>query len=131
MLPTHSPVFACLLAITALGDPAHAQSTTTSDSQFTLTEPAAVAVAESLSKAIDAVSGRVAECVAANAAAAQRCSCRYPSEVNRLRSQYQAALAKFPAWQAKVLNWSSSDQKWGRTISMPGLERQLRQECPK
>jgi hypothetical protein len=126
-----SSLVACLLAIAVIHAPALAQSTSASDSHLTLTEPAAMAVADSLSKNVDAVSSRVAECIAAKAAAAALCFCRYPAEVNRLRSQYEAALAKFPAWRAKLVNWSPPDQNGGRTISMAGLERQLKQSCPK
>jgi hypothetical protein len=121
----------CLLAIAVLHAPAYAQSVSASDSHLTLTEPAAIAVADSLNKNIDAVSSRVAECIAAKAAPASLCFCRYPAEVNRLRSQYHAALAKFPAWRAKLVNWSPPGQNGGRTISMVGLERQLKQKCPK
>jgi hypothetical protein len=100
MLLKLSSSVACLLAIAVLHAPAHAQSTSASDSHLTLTEPAAMAIADSLSKHIDAVSSRVAECIAAKAALASLCFCRYPTEVNRLRSQYEAALTKFPAWRA-------------------------------
>jgi hypothetical protein len=131
MLSKASHFVACLLAAATLGTPASAQATTVPDPQLTLTESAAVAMAESLSRAIDAVSSRVAECLTDKTANAQLCFCRYPNEVSRLRAQYEAALVKFPAWQDKVLNWSTAGQKGSRSISMVGLKLQLKQACPK
>jgi hypothetical protein len=87
-------------------------------------------MADSLSKKIDVMSARVAECIAAKAAPADQCFCRYPDELRRLRSQYQKALATFPAWRGKLVSWSPRGQPGSRTISMEGLARQLSQPCP-
>jgi hypothetical protein len=125
------PFITYLFVIALQGVPALAQLPSDTDSQLTLTEPAAVEVVESLSKAIDDVSGRVRECVSTKEAPAQLCFCRYPQEVNRLRSQYETALVKFPTWKAKVLNWSTPGRRESRSVSMPGLANQFRQECPK
>lgn len=131
MLRQHSLSIAGLLAIALQAVPVSAQSFPGTDAQLTLTEPAAVEVAESLSMAIDAVTARVRECVAIKASPPQLCFCRSPVEVRRLRAQYEAALVKFPIWKAKVLNWSPLDRKAYRTISMLGLAIQFQQECPK
>lgn len=91
----------------------------------------AVAMAESLGIAIDAVSARVSECVAAKAAPAELCFCRYPTEFNALRMRYAEAISKFPSWRSRTVSWTASGPMSNRSISMVGLERQLQQACPK
>jgi hypothetical protein len=62
MLRKDSLFIACFLVNVLLGTPSLAQSPSGSTAQLTLSDPMAVAEAESLSKAIDAVAARVREC---------------------------------------------------------------------
>jgi hypothetical protein len=121
---------ACLLVSLGAVTSSIAKPPGVASPQLNVSDPVAIAVADSLSKHIDAMSGRVAECIAAKAAPAALCFCRYPDELRRLRSQYRKALAAYPAWRGKLVSWSPRGQSGSRTISMDGLERQLSQKCP-
>jgi hypothetical protein len=94
-----------------------------------LTKPDETRDAAAVSRAVDGMSARVAQCVQEKLAPPQECSCRFPKERADLRSLYESTLRRHPDWRDQAVSYRSSSGG-SETVSFPGLRRELEKNCP-
>jgi hypothetical protein len=88
---------------------------------ITLTGAEDVSQAAAVNSAIDAASQAVAACMKASSMTAVQCECRSRSEMARLRSAYEAAVADHPEWpQPDTTVWWS-----GTALNFSAIKREL------
>ena len=92
-----------------------------------VSDPAAIAVLRGLDSRINALSKLASECAERKLAQPEFCFCRYPTELEALRKEYQAVIRAYPSWASRAVAWtdSSSGKAVGYTIFIAQLGPQL------
>jgi len=91
--------------------------------------PAQIAAAARINTDISAVSRAVGACAAASPSPGG-CVCRFPAELQALRSTYADALERFPAWKGRTITWQDPASHDTVVLALDALERQLEVRCP-
>lgn len=100
-------------------------------STLQVTDPVAISALRGLNARMGALSRLATECAEKKLAAPELCFCRYPTELDALRKEYQAVIRAYPAWASRMVAWSDSTAGGtvGHTIAMGHLGPQLG-KCP-
>ena len=93
-----------------------------------VSDPAAIEALNGLNSRINALSKLATECAEKKLAPEELCFCKYPTELEALRREYQSVIRAYPSWASRVVAWSdsSSGTPIGNTIAIAHLEPQLK-----
>ncbi len=91
--------------------------------------------AAQLKKSINRLSGKVMQCVKSQNGATEGCvcsdqeSCKFKVEYNDVKESYCEAIALYPHWKGKSLNYTLPPNPVGHALGMIGFEKQFGRYC--
>lgn len=122
----------CLLCVlcSVTAAPAVAQAPATNGKavhSIELTKAPDIADAAAVNAAISVLVKDAASCPAATSKDRQACACSFKDDLKKLKSSYDAAVAKHPGWNEVDVVVAYLDAANGKsvTLHLPGIKRQL------
>jgi hypothetical protein len=91
--------------------------------EIVVTDEALMPDAEAVNDSMTIVTQRLTECTE-NETPPQACQCKFQNELGALRTAYDSALAKHPAWKGKIVNLRKKDAT-DVLVSFPSVATQL------
>lgn len=91
--------------------------------EIVITDEAQIAEAEAVNDSMTTVTKRVTECTETENPP-QACQCKFQDELGTLRTAYDTALEKHPAWKDKIVNIHKKDAV-DVLVSFPSVATQL------
>ena len=94
-----------------------------------------IQAASRISQSIDRLSEKVMRCIESQQGVTKGCicadleSCKFTSEYKDATEMYCEAIARYPHWQGKTLNFTVPSSPGGYALGMEGLERQFGRYC--
>lgn len=92
-----------------------------------LTEKSEISDAAEVSRGISVMAGNVATCSPAAAKDAKTCACAFRDDMKKLKTAYDAAVARHATWSAEdtVVSYDKPASGTSVTISFPAVKRQI------
>ena len=94
-----------------------------------LDDPGAIADAEAVKRAMDAVGRAVGPCVRGGGGAPRECFCNARRELDEVRGQLDTAFRKHPEWRGRGVAWAAREDDSTRMLSFRAVETQLLAPC--
>lgn len=84
---------------------------------------------EALDTAVNQLSAKMRQCVAAGLAPATQCHCLYPRKLASAKAAYFDLLAKYPNWAGRAVLWWDLSGAYSSNLHMGGLKHTIGQPC--
>ncbi len=100
-----------------------------------LSDSSEIKTASEINLALNALSEKVTACVDKNNGKMEGClcmtydQCKYKVEYAQARTKFCEAIATYPRWKGKLINFSLPNDIKGYTLAMAAFEKQFGKEC--